>query len=168
MQRVLIGLLVGILVWVGVVFPKGDARVVLLGDLAPDMFALLPNETRSSTNISPPAQARFVVVTVTDWDKLDFVPGARAICGETCRQSAGLGLVRVNRASLRGLQRYVFINIDRFLDEADTARFSLSETGAQCLSAGLAAEMSLRAPGPWPDPCIQPQEIAFSWRFALL
>ncbi|NBC96045.1 MAG: hypothetical protein GVY27_06790, partial [Deinococcus-Thermus bacterium] len=120
-------------VWLAMASETGG--VAILGDDAPAL-----HEAFGTDQALPVRSAAFTVVSVSSWDRLDYISDMKALCGADC--AGDTGLVRAVRLSPLGSRKIVFVNhaawpgIAAAADEGDDA----PARDFSCLARTLAAE----------------------------
>lgn len=148
-------------------FATRETTVHFSGDLAQELQKALLRTAPQTATTNTLAQARIEFVSVTDWEKLAFVPGATDACGPGCMNPGAVSLVRVLKMSPRGVRKQVFINIARFLDTEIAEVFTLSQDGRRCLVQGLAIEATSLLGADWPDHCLPKESAITRWKAGL-
>ena len=141
-----------------------DATVNFSGDLAPDLQTIVGRTVADAAFTTDFSGAKITVISVTDWDKLAFVPGAIEACGDDCRNSGPNLLVRVINVTISGVRKQVFLNVASFLEDTDANVFSLSDHGIACLEQGLAIELTSLSGGDWPADCLKKESAITRWK----
>ena len=148
--------------------PTAFVSVHISGDLAGDIRGAVLDQAPDVVFSDGPDGATLEVITVTDWGKLSFVPGAAALCGEPCTKvNDAPGLVRVlSIIPTRKTRKTVFVHIAPFLanDGLNSGNFALSDDGRACLSMLVLREFaSLTGEGEVSDCSLSGTQIT-QWR----